>query len=576
MTRVSALVVALVLVPLAAAGQTTIFTVQQPGGPPLIISQPGMPGQPPRDNQPKTGTARIRGHVFAGDTGQPLRKAQVRIFAPELRENRLATTDAQGAYEFKDLPAGRYTLNASKGSYVNLQYGQTRPNEGGKPLQILDAQTIEKVDFSLPRGSIILGRVIDEFGEPVTDVQVMPMRSQFVQGRRRLMPTGRSAQTNDIGEYRIFGLAPGQYYISATLRNMNFGVADSDEHSGYAPTYYPGTANMTEAQRVTVGIGETLAEINLGLVVTRTAKVSGTAVNAQGKPMVNGMVMVMQREASGMGMSSGGQIKPDGSFTVTGLAPGDYVLRANAMNTGGPMLEIATATVTVNGEDVSGVQLAVAKMVSGTGRIVVRDPAAAQTLKPTGLRVMAQPASPDDMMMMMGGPNGGEVKDDFSFEIKTAPGRFNLRIGSPMPGFGLKAVRLNGVDVTDTGVDFTPAGDVSGIEIELTNHPQEVSGLVTNARGEPQKNYSVVVFAQDREKWTGNSRYMTMSRPDQDGRFKIRSLPPGSYYVVALDYVDPGEMGDPEFLERVRVRATSISLGEGETKTLDLKLNTAS
>ena len=93
----------------------------------------------PRDNQQtKPGTATLRGRVFGADTGQPLRKAQVRITSGELRENRLTTTDVSGRYEFRELPAGRYNLNASKGSYVCLAYGQLRPNEPGKPLEILE------------------------------------------------------------------------------------------------------------------------------------------------------------------------------------------------------------------------------------------------------------------------------------------------------------------------------------------------------------------------------------------------------------------------------------------------------
>jgi len=94
---------------------------------------PGF-GQPPRDTSAQTGTAIIRGHVFDAASGQPIRKAQIRALSPESRENRLAITDVSGAYEFKDLPAGRYSLNASKGSYVGLSYGQTRPLEPGKTL----------------------------------------------------------------------------------------------------------------------------------------------------------------------------------------------------------------------------------------------------------------------------------------------------------------------------------------------------------------------------------------------------------------------------------------------------------
>jgi hypothetical protein len=112
--------------------------------------------------------------------------------------------------------------------------------------------------------------------------------------------------------------------------------------------------------------------------------------------------------------------------------------------------------------------------------------------------------------------------------------------------------------------------------VELTNKPTEVSGVVTNSRSEPVKDYTVVVFARDRERWGYMSRYFQSSRPDQDGRYKVKALPAGEYYAVAIDFVDPGEASDPEFLDRVKTRAVSFSLNDGETKTLDLKISASS
>ncbi|HEX7139236.1 MAG TPA: carboxypeptidase-like regulatory domain-containing protein, partial [Vicinamibacterales bacterium] len=469
------------------------------------------------------------------------------------------------------LPAGRFNVSASKGSYVSLQYGQTRPMQGGTPLNVLDGQIIEKVDFALPRGSVITGRVVDEFGEPVADVQVLPMQSRFMQGSRRLMPVGRNGQTNDIGEYRIFGLSPGQYYVSATMRNFN--GADSDDHNGYAPTYYPGTANGSEAQRVSVDVGQTVSEINITLVATRTAKITGTVIDSQGRPVAQGFVSAMPRNSGGMfyGPAGGGQIR-DGTFTVAGVAPGDYTLRANIGNGFGSdgRPEFATAVVSVSGEDISGVRLVAMSLVTVTGRLVVQDAAAAASLKPP-IRINFSPVNIDDQMFMPGG-GGTSAKEDFTFEAKVAPGKFRVFIGGPMPGWAVRAVLQNGVDVTDTGIEIAPGGETGGIEIEFTNHLSELSGVVTNARGEVARDYTVIVFSQDREQWTGNTRYRNQGRPDQEGRFKIRGLPAGRYYAVALENIDPGDAGDPDFLDRVRTKGTMFSMNDGETKALDLKL----
>jgi hypothetical protein len=538
----------------------------------LCSAQPPQPQTPPRDNPQAAapGTAVIRGRVVAGDTGQALRKAQVRIFAPELRENRLATADADGKFEFKEVKAGRYNVTASKGSYVALQYGQTRPFEPGKPLEIVAGQTLDKVDFVLPRGAIIIGRLVDEFGDPLPDAMVSAQRYQNFNGQKRLAPAGRSATTNDVGEFRLFAIPPGQYYLSATLRPMGM-MGDSDDHTGYAPTYFPGTPSVAEAQRVTVGLGQTLSDMNMALLPTKTSRVSGTALDSQGRPM-SGMVMTLPRGDSMMMMfGPPAQIKPDGSFAVSGLTPGRYMLQARSL--GGPDAEIAFVDLTVNGDDVNGVKLIANKSSTVSGRIVV-DPPAAQALRPSSLRLIVQSVEPD--MMFIGGTPPAVVNDDLTFELKSNPGQWRIAIAGPAPGWTIRTVRYRGADVTDSGVEIRPNEALADIEVELTNHVTELTGAVTTTKGDASKDYSVIVFPQDRDKWTPNSRYLKTSRPDQDGRFKVSALPPGEYYVIALDYVDPNDWNDPQFLDGIRARATRLSINEGETKSLDLRITPAS
>jgi protocatechuate 3,4-dioxygenase beta subunit len=572
------------LTTMPAAAQVIYTTTQQQPGFPQMPPGPMAGGrqQPPNAADLPPGTATLRGHVYAADNGQPLRKAQVRLMqqldsqAGQMvmmmpRESRLATTDAQGAYEFKEVRAGRYILTAQKGSFVSLNYGQTRPSEPGKPLQVLDNQTIERVDFSLPHGAIISGRILDEFGEPLSDVMVAPQRYQYVQGQRRLVGAGRSGFTNDLGEFRIFGVAPGQYYLQATWRSMNpIGFGGSEDKSSYAPLYFPGTIEIAQAQRITISVGREISDIVMTMKPIKAASVSGTVVDSRGQPMV-GMLMVGQQDGPGGFFATGSGLKPDGTFELTGLAPGDYTITAQQMGANPQEAETATMKITVAGEDITGVHLAAAKPISTRGRVIV-DPGAAASLPP---RLLLQTSSPQQIIPMMGARMPTPVQDDMSFELKTPPGVYRLNLAMAAQGWAIRSVRRAATDVTDSGFEVK-SGDDTVLEVELTNKLTTISGLVTNARGEAVKDYTAIVFAQDAERWKGNTRYLSTGRPDQDGRFSITGLPPGEYYIIALDRVESGESSDPEFLEKIHTRASRLTLNEGETKTVDLRVNSTS
>jgi protocatechuate 3,4-dioxygenase beta subunit len=534
--------------------------------PPPVASAPGSQ----RADSQSIGTGVIRGRVLDGDDGQPLRRALVRAIAPELRENRLATTDDQGRYELAELRAGHYFVTASKGSYVGLMFGQRRPFDPGKPLEISDGQTLDKVDFMLPRGGVITGHVVDQYGDPVPNVQISAMRSQFVQGRRGFASAGGFATTDDLGEYRLFGLNPADYYVSATYRPPPANAAD-DDVPGYAVTYFPGTVSTADAQRVTVGYGRSFGDVNIALVPVKTAQIAGAAVNSKGQPMTNGYVGVMRRNGGPANDAGGAPLRPDGTFVIRNVAPGEYTLRAQSQFKQGDRPEIATAAVTLAGHDVDGLQLVVVSPSTASGVVLV-DPAAAATINASSIVLMVSPVDPQSSFT----DTSARPKDDFTFEALMQPGTNMVRLLSTPDGMALKAVRVGGVDVTDTGFDVKPNENLRGIEVELTSHPTVVSGRVTDSRGDPSRDCTVVIFARDERKWEGTSRYIGTAVPDQDGKFRVSGLPPGDYDVAAVDSIEPGQSGDPDVLSRIRDRAAALSLGDGETKVLDLKLTTGS
>ena len=406
----------------------------------------------------------------------------------------------EGRYEFKDVRPGCYTISANKGSYVGLSYGQQRPVDAPKPIQILDNQTVERLT-SLPRGSVIAGRIVDEFGEPMSDVQVAPQQYQSVQGQRRLVPSGRMASTDDMGEFRLFGIPPGQYYLSATWRNQSAMVnGGTQDRTAYAPMYFPGTDNPAQAQRITLAVGQEVTDLVMALKPMRATRVSGTVMTSDGRPM-NGMVMAMSAGGFGFNMGSSGPVRPDGTFNINGLAPGEYTLRAQSFGPGGQDAETAVVKITATGDDITDLRIVGAKPSTLSGRIVV-DPAAAASLPPA-LRIGPFPIEPGAMPMGMRPTQMGE---DGTFEMKSAPGKMRIMLMNQTAGWTIRAVRLNGADITDSGVECKPNEDISGLEVELTNKVTIISGLVTNARGQTMKEYTAIAFSQDREQWKGRER----------------------------------------------------------------------
>ena len=539
------------------------------------------------DSRPGAGSSRIRGRVLIGGTNQPVRRATIRLTSPDMRDPRIATTDLDGRYELANLPPGRYSISASKNGFLGLSYGQTRLSMPAQTLQLGERQIADGVDLLVFRGGAISGRVVDEFGDPLTNVLVTVLRAQFRQGKPRLVASGQRADTNDLGEYRIFALPPGSYYVSAMLPPNPPPVENGvqllgEDPGGLAPVFYPATTDPTTAAKVTVTAGATVPEVNLTLVAARLARVSGAATDRQGGPMTSGSVSAIPRGMAQNGFARSASLRPDGRFRLTGLPPGEYTLVASArivppatgLPPGGlPRPDVATGIVVVNGGDVDGIHLAPLVPVTVSGRVIFDNPASATNVRASAIRVTGEALNLDDAMAGLIGPPT-TPKDDFRFVLQLPPilvmPRATVGTGSGS-SWMLKAVYVNGVDVTDTGIALRPGADVSGVEIELADQPPKVSGTVT-VDNAPASGYNVIVFPQDRDRWTlsGPSVFQS-TRTDASGRFSMTGLRPGRFYAAAVLDLDDVGWTDPEFLERVAQRATLFTLAYGEDKLLDLR-----
>ncbi len=544
-----------------------------------------------RGDQP-TGTGVIRGRVTAQDTGAPVRRAQVRGTAGGAGVARLATTDAEGRFELRDLPAGQWSLQASKPGFVTQRLGQRRPFETVVPVDLQDGQQLASANFALARGGAITGRVFDDFGDPVANARVQVLRSQIVEGRRRLVQTGSGDETDDTGAFRLYGLAPGDYYVAATLRAgpQNFvafnggNVLDAlggGDRAGYAPTYFPGTGNVSEAQRISLGAGEETS-VSFGLLPVRTVRISGTVVSASGTPPTNGAVILTAADTDEVGIvtPAAGQIQANGAFTIVNAVPGSYVLSVRTAGDGGgrgrgPLAglrdgtgEVGILPITVGSEDMTGVTIVTTRGGSIEGTVVFEGGATRPRVDT--LRVAARPIRAS-LQGLGGRASQSPVAANGTFTLSSLVGAMTLRVEGLPQQWVLKSVEAGGSDVTDTPLDLKGTEQLTGARITLTDKITEINGTATLGGG-AAKDFSVIVFADDRNKWAFPTRHVRSTRGNQQGNFSIRGLPPTGYLAVALSHLEEGEAQDPEFLARLREQASSVSLREGETKTVELRV----
>lgn len=562
------LLLALPLVALVTtAVQSGVIGAAGQAPPTRPIAQPRDPGV----RKAPVGTGIISGRVTDADTGMPLRRALVNLNGPMARA---AYTDHEGRYRFTQLPNGTYFVMANPGpnraSYQPIQFGEAAPAAGlltrGKPIELSDGTTLENVDIALYRTGVITGRVTDVYGEPVSRAQVSGWL--LAPGAEPRQTNGTS--TDDLGQYRLFGLRAGDYLVMASTSMSGGGVEIEGEPTGFAPTYAPGTPSQSDAMRVRVGRGTEVAA-DIRLVETRVYSITGTALNSKGEAGRGMTVMLMRGEGPG-GMSFGAPVAPDGTFTMRNVPPGEYqlVARFSAPPAPGTMIaradpnqEIGMLQVQVGNTDIGGIVLATAPPPVVSGEIVYDEP------PPAGRPANITPQTTGRSMFI--GPPRIDVKGT-TFTITNVFGPIVLRGSFPGgPGWGLKAVLLRGKDITDVPTAFT-ASDSGHIQVVFTAHAPSLEGTVVGDDGKPAAGAVVVVFSQDPATWMPRSSWVRTSRAMEEGRFTLNGLREGRYYAAAL----PPELTlaalqpAAEFLESLSKAATPLTLNAGEKRVVDL------
>ena len=494
----------------------------------------------------------ILGMVVAMAGSAPLKNALVTLHSVDDRSRAEVTirSEADGHFQFRGIIPGQYRLRVARNNYVTQEYGQRTISGPGATLTLVGGQEMKDLLFRMIPSATIAGRVEDEDGEPISWAHVTAFRSSYSNGKRRLTSAGINS-TNDLGEYRLFGLPPGRYFIAATYHpGAAHGGFDEDfDYNGaetlkenYVLTYYPGTYDSTKAQSITVKAGEEIPSMDFMMRPTAVYRVRGRVVNTipDSKRVEHPLVFITARggaiENNSMTFGSSNEVKKDGTFDLPGVAPGAYTIEAVINDA--DQEHAVTQSLDVGEADVDGLQLVISKGFSVSGHV----------------RWDGTPGHIEDNLYLIGRLDGqsamaggyARVDRDGSFtwnRLSDSAMRINVE-GLNNNGY-VKAADYGGVDVLEQG--FTPrAGSNATLEFTLSAQGAQVEGTATDENGLPVVGVWVVLVpdAKHRDR---HDLYRT-ERTDQHGVFKIKQVAPGDYALYSWDEVEDGAWEDPDFI----------------------------
>ncbi|HYN08315.1 MAG TPA: hypothetical protein VES67_13105 [Vicinamibacterales bacterium] len=660
---------ALALMVLVVAGVSTSGPAAQvpppPPAPPAIRDPASLPQRDPTQpgiRRVPVGAAVLSGTVVLADTGQPVRGARVTLngsfrppesaaggsgaaatapttifgrggepiqvvsnFAGGMSLSRTVVTDAQGQFSFPRLPAGQFSLSASRNQYLGVTYGQKRPNGPGTSIQLNDGQQM-KVTLRMPRGGVITGMVSGPDGDPHPFAQVRALRYVMTNGIKRLQQSG-GASSDDRGIYRLSGLVPGEYIISATPnsgdlmseRMMNDANAveqailsatpqpptapgmpptvtvqvsppapPNEGPPGYLPTYYPGTLVASQATAVQVAGNDERVGLDIQVMPAFASNIQGTVATplAQGAAVQISLLPDDPMNATTSPMST--RVQQEGRFTFRGVAPGRYTVLAQTV-AASPTMTIVNGVpspptgpaprlddsqrlwgrteVSVEGPNTISVSVALqpGRSISGT---VLFEMQRSPDLVRNRLTVTLSPA-PSAQMITVGAPPQAQIGPDGRFTlVGVVPGQYILRAG----GGNMKSAMVGGQDTLDFPLEFTGERDVTDAVLTLTDRFSELSGVLTDVAGKPAVDFSIIVAPADPRFWRPGARRVLMTRPDTNGRYSFRTLPPGEYMLAAVTDIEQGGQFDPEFLKTLSGNSVRISITDGGKVSQDIRV----
>ncbi len=511
----------------------------------------------------------ISGAVVNAITGEPVRRATVTLRRMDVATGTasVTATDSNGNFAMGTPEPGTYRLTADHPGFLSAQFGARGPAKAGTPLVLERGQKVTGIRVNLYPQAVISGRVVDEDGEPVPNIDVQVSRLQYMQGRKQLSRAG-SRITDDRGEYRIFSLAPGQYYVSAVYRpDAN---APASPEGQYVTTYYPRTADPGAAAPVEVTPGSQVGHIDLTLVRVRTVSVKGrvtSQINAGSAGSHNVQVILSARNPVGAGGETGrgAQTLPDGSFEFAHVVPGTYHLVAVA--SAGAEAYSARIALQVGSGNIEGLAIVIPPPITVTGQVKIEG---GDTASLSLIRVATQPF--DGMNTVFGPMPESLVKPDGAFQFTgLSAERYRIVVSGLPEGFYVKSIRAADVDVQMSGLDLT-SGAAAPLAILLSPNAGQLTGSVVNSNTmKPAGAMTVVLIPQEKERRSREGFYRT-TLSDSAGNFAFQSIVPGEYKVFSWDEIPYGAWMDPAFLTTQEALGESVSISEGSRKSIHINV----
>ncbi|HEY2460303.1 MAG TPA: carboxypeptidase regulatory-like domain-containing protein [Candidatus Acidoferrum sp.] len=514
---------------------------------------------------PKADECSISGLVVALAGSIPLKRARIVLRNLDAQDSSLSSSsDANGHFELKGITPGRFRLSVLRTGYVTQQYGQRKPNDPGSILTLRPGQNLKDLLFRMLPSAVIAGRITDEDGEPVPAAQIFALREVYTQGRRELA-SETSVATNDLGEYRLFGLRPGHYFVSAELPRQNrFGVQqDSDDKDVFTKMYYPGTPDSDRATAIVVKSGEEIPSVEILMRRVLAYRIHGRVYNLVNQQPGTGANLFLVKKSASLESSFGQQVVPvektDGSFEINSVLPGSYVLAALWFNDGKSYS--AQAPIEVGSSDIEGIQLTIVPGINISGRIAWDGP---PSLQRDVLNVGA--LSVDTSFRQGGGFVTVSRANTFSL-ANISEGTYRAQVFGQSKDCYIKDVQYAGSSALQAGFSVV-RGAISPLEITISSKGARLQGTVSDADGLPSPGVWVVLVP-DAPRRSRYELYKYQST-DQYGHFDLHGIAPGDYKLFSWEEVENDAWQDPEFLQPFETKGEKISVQDNDQKTLSL------